>query len=154
MSRVKRIIGLVLIILAILIVVAFLAIAATRWWTVDDESDILGTWQNETSSLTVEVTDEKIKLSDDVICGYSLNTADKSIDLKLDTKKGRSHYVFSPDRNELLIIDEDLDFFSSFSLDLTDAFKTIFSGQASMSNAGYLNSDIPSEKIARLKRQT
>ena len=152
MSKVKKIIGSIAVIIALLIIAFCIVVCAQRWWFVDDSSDIVGKWQKEGSSSVVEVTGEKIKLTDDIICAYTLDDSKKSLELKLDSKTGSSHYVFSQDRTELLIIDENLDFFSSFSLDMDDFFKSLFNGKLNSSSAGFLDSSIPTDKIVRLKK--
>ena len=152
MERAGHIFTVTIIVIAILITLVCFGICAVRWWMVDDANDILGNWRNQANNSTVEITAEKIKLSEDMICTYKLVPAYKAMDVALGTESGRSHYVFSPDKSELVIIDEDLDFFSSLSLDVTDAVKNVFTGKASASSAGFVNTDISSEKISRLKK--
>lgn len=139
--------------LVALVIFAFAVLfSASRWWTANDEADIQGTWSIEKSSTKITISDKEIRMSDDVIFTYTIDTSAKSITEKLANKTGKVHYVFSKDKNEVVLIDQDLDFFTSTFLDAGDLIKTFFSGGYSDSSAGFLNSDIADDSVVRLKR--
>ena len=120
---------------------------------IDDASDVQGTWTIENSNKQILINDTEIRMSDDVIFTYEIDDASKTITEFLADKTGKVHYVFSKDRTELVLIDQDLDFFTSTFLDAGDLIKTFFTGGYSDSSAGFVNSDIADDSLVRLNRR-
>ena len=95
-------------------VVAVLAIATgllswNQWLRYDDTADIQGTWVIDGSSATITVTDSEIKMSDDVSYSYSLDTFNKTISFSFGKYTGSGSYAFSPERDTLVITEENPD---------------------------------------------
>lgn len=152
MKNVKEIIGVIVVVLAVILIALGLIFSWQRWWSVDDVADIQGTWQVEGTETTFVISADEMAIADDVIYKYELNTSDKTIDLTLGTMSGKSHYVFSQKRTQLVIIDADVDFFSSLSLDLSDRISSILDGTFSDLNAGFINTSIDESEIVRLNK--
>lgn len=152
MKNVKEIIGVIVVVLAAILIALGLIFSWQRWWSVDDVADIQGTWQVEGTETTFVISADEMAIADDVIYKYELNTSDKTIDLTLGTMSGKSHYVFSQKRTQLVIIDADVDFFSSLSLDLSDRISSILDGTFSDLNAGFINTSIDESEIVRLNK--
>lgn len=139
------------IILGGIIIAWILFIACTRWILVSDATDIQGTWSIAGSEKEVPITDTQITLSDDVTYNYTLDETSKTIEISLGTMSGKSHYVFSLNRQQIVIFDGDYDAFYSTMIDVQDFFTSLFSGNISAQSAGYKTSG--SEKtIIRLNR--
>lgn len=95
-------------------VVAVLAIATgllswNQWLRYDDAADIQGMWVIDGSSATITVTDSEIKMSDDVSYSYSLDTFNKTISFSFGKYTGSGSYAFSPERDTLVITEENPD---------------------------------------------
>lgn len=138
-------------IIALLIATATIIFSFTRWCVADDAQDIQGTWIVEDSDTTIQVTDTEIRMTSDMIFTYSLDTGSKTIKERLDNKEGSAHYVFSQDRNELVIADINLDAVSSYFFDAGNLFKTVFSGKYKATSAPYVSS-VDDSNVTRLKR--
>lgn len=138
-------------IIALLIATATIIFSFTRWCVADDAQDIQGTWIVEDSDTTIQITDTEIRMTSDMIFTYSLDTGSKTIKERLDNKEGSAHYVFSQDRNELVIADINLDAVSSYFFDAGNLFKTVFSGKYKAPSAPYVSS-VDDSNVTRLKR--
>lgn len=138
-------------IIALLIATATIIFSFTRWCVADDAQDIQGTWIVEDSDTTIQITDTEIRMTSDMIFTYSLDTGSKTIKERLDNKEGSAHYVFSQDRNELVIADINLDAVSSYFFDAGNLFKTVFSGKYKSTSAPYVSS-FDDSNVTRLKR--
>lgn len=95
---------------AVLLVVLFVvaaggAFAWDRWYRFDDFQDIQGEWKMTNAERTVVITEDKIKIADNVSYGYTLDTHDKTITYSFGEDSMTAAYRFSPDR-QYLIIDE------------------------------------------------
>lgn len=95
---------------AILLVVLSVAAAGgafawDRWYRYDDSQDIQGEWKMTNAERTVVITENKIKIADNVSYGYTLDTHDKTITYSFGDDSMTAAYRFSPDR-QCLIIDE------------------------------------------------
>ena len=137
---------------AAIIIVCVAAFSMFRWVIVDDARDVQGTWTIENSSAKITISDTEIRMSEDVIFTYTLDSGAKQITEHLAYKTGKVHYVFSADRKELLLIEQDMDFFTATFLDAGNLLQTFFSGTYSDSSAGFVNSDIAEDSIVRLHR--
>lgn len=71
----------------------------------NDAQDFLGTWYLNGTNVPVEVTTDKIVLTSDVAYDYQLDVADKTIQLEFGSLKGGGRYLFSLDRQQLMIVD-------------------------------------------------
>ena len=120
---------------------------------VDDAKDVQGTWTIENSSAKVTISDTEIRMSADVIFTYTLDSDAKQITEHLADKTGKVHYVFSADRKELLLIEQDMDFFTATFLDAGNLLTNFFSGTYSSSSAGFVNSNIAEDSIVRLHKE-
>lgn len=95
---------------ALACIFAFLVLAASlfvwnRWYRFDDVADIQGTWRDVTSGATMEVNESYIKLADDAVYEYVLDTNAKSIRYTFGNSEGFSSYRFSEDRTQLVLED-------------------------------------------------
>ncbi|MGN0079611.1 MAG: hypothetical protein ACI36T_03615, partial [Eggerthellaceae bacterium] len=81
------------------------AFAWDRWYRYDDSQDIQGEWKMTNAERTVVITENKIKIADNVSYGYTLDTHDKTITYSFGDDSMTAAYRFSPDRH-YLIIDE------------------------------------------------
>ena len=101
---VKIVVGVVL-----ALAVALTAVAAVAFWQVrdggDDVQDFQGTWYLDGTDVPVEITADKIVLTRDVAYGYTLDTSDKTIQLQFGNMTGQGHYLFSLNRQQLVIVD-------------------------------------------------
>lgn len=138
-------------IIALLIATATIIFSFTRWCVADDAQDIKGTWIVDDSDTTIQVTDTEIRMTSDMIFTYSLDTGSKTIKERLDNKEGSAHYVFSQDRNELVIADINLDAVSSYFFDAGNLLNTVFSGKYKATSAPYVSS-VDDSNVTRLKR--
>lgn len=138
-------------IIALLIATATIIFSFTRWCVADDAQDIQGTWIVDDSDTTIQVTDTEIRMTSDMIFTYSLDTGSKTIKERLDSKEGSAHYVFSQDRNELVIADINLDAVSSYFFDAGNLLNTVFSGKYKATSAPYVSS-VDDSNVTRLKR--
>ena len=144
-SHKRSVIRKILKVLSLLVVVLLIAwisfVACTRWLIVSDAKDIQGTWIIAGSEREVPITDSTITLTDDVAYNYTLDEASKTIEVKLGTMSGKSHYVFSLNRKQIVLIDGDMDAFVSTITDFQDLISSIASGTISAQSAGYKNFD-------------
>lgn len=152
MKNVKEIIGVVIVVLAAILIALGLFYSWQRWWSVDDAADLQGSWQVEGTEATFVISKTEMAISEDVIYKYEIDNGAKTINFTLGTMSGKAHYVFSPKRTQLVIIDESVDFFSSLSLDLSDRIASIIDGTYSDLSAGFINSSLDAGKIVRLNK--
>ena len=138
-------------IIALLIATATIIFSFTRWCVADDAQDIQGTWIVDDSDTTIQVTDTEIRMTSDMIFTYSLDTGSKTIKERFNNKEGSAHYVFSQDRNELVIADINLDAVSSYFFDAGNLLNTVFSGKYKATSAPYVSS-VDDSNVTRLKR--
>lgn len=139
-------------ILALAIITFAIGFSACRWWLANDASDIQGPWTIEDSDTTITISDTEIRMSSDVIFTYTLDSGAKSLTENLAGKTGKVHYIFSADKTELILIEEEMDFFSSAFLDAGNLLQTFFSGNYSDSSAGFVTSGIADSSIVRLHK--
>lgn len=95
---------------ALACIFAFLVLAASlfvwnRWYRFDDVADIQGTWRDINSGATMEVNEFYIKLAEDAVYEYSIDTNAKSIHYFFGGNEGFSSYRFSEDRTQLVLED-------------------------------------------------
>ncbi len=98
------------VIVAVLVLAVALAVAAVVAFNQvrnggDDAQDFQGTWYLNGTNVPVEVTADEIVLTSDVAYGYQLDAADKTIELKFGNLKGGGSYLFSLNRQQLMIVD-------------------------------------------------
>ncbi len=97
--------------IAVLVVVLALAGAAAggfawlRWFSADDAADIQGTWYLAGTSTPITITEDRIRLTDDVSYGYTLDPETKTFELGFGNLAGGGRYRFSLDRDELALVD-------------------------------------------------
>lgn len=123
----------------ILVVVAalVLVVCAQRWWMANDASDIQGTWTIDASGKTVPITSSEITLTDDVTYTYTLDTFAKTITVKIGNYTGISHYVFSGDKKQLMLIDGTFNWAQTLTNDISDLLENVTSGAWRAESAGY-----------------
>lgn len=92
-------------VLAALVVGAVAGFAWLRWFSVDDAADIQGTWYLAGTATPIEITEDRIVLTDDVSYRYALNPGDKTIAFTFTNLAGSGCYRFSLDRQELALVD-------------------------------------------------
>ena len=151
-SKVKKFFLGLLCLIASAIIICVLSFSCFRWWIVDDSSDVQGTWQIENSNKQVLINETEIRMSEDAIFTYEIDEGSKTITEHLADKQGKVHYVFSFDRTELLLMDEDLDFFSSAFLDAGNLLSTFFSGIYSSDSSGFRGVDDSNDSIVKLHK--
>lgn len=76
-----------------------------RWFAADDAADIQGTWYLAGTATPIEITGDRIKLTDDVAYRYGLDPGDKTIAFTFTNLAGSGCYRFSLDRQELALVD-------------------------------------------------
>ncbi len=89
-----------------------------RWYTYDDAADMVGTWRLEGTDMQVEITEDTIRLTDEVAYKYTIDPADKTIAFKFGNMEGQGRYRFSLDRQELSITDGSFDFWGTLLSDM------------------------------------
>lgn len=100
-------------ILAALVVVVLVAGAAMggfswlRWFSENDAADLQGTWYLAGTATPIEITEDRIQLTDDVSYRYTLNDSDKTFELSFGNLNGGGRYRFSLDRNQVALVDGD-----------------------------------------------
>lgn len=94
------------------------AFAANRWYSFDDAADMVGTWRLEGTDMQVEITEDTIRLTDEVAYRYTIDPSDKTITFKFGNMTGQGRYRFSLDRQELSITDGSFDFWGTLLSDL------------------------------------
>lgn len=108
-----------------------------RWFAFDDAADIQGNWKIGSSQKVVPITSDKITLTDDATYSYSLDKTAKKITVKLGDMSGNSHYSFSFDRKQLVIVDKDLNALEAVFTDVSDLFSSVTDGSFSLSKGGF-----------------
>ena len=137
---------------AAIIIACTVAFSIFRWLIPNDAADVQGTWSIENSDTKITISEREIRMSEDVIFTYTLDATSKQITENLADKTGKVHYVFSADRKELVLIEQDMDFFTATFLDAGNLLQTFFAGEYSDTSAGFKNSDIAEDSIVRLHR--
>lgn len=96
-----------------------------------------GNWKIGTSEKIVPITSDKIALTDDATYSYDLDKTAKKITVKLGDMSGNSHYSFSFDRRQLVIVDKNLNALEAFFTDVSDLFFSVTDGSFSLSKGGF-----------------
>ncbi len=111
-SRRKVSVGFVVkvVIVAVLVLAVALSVAAVVAFNQvrnggNDAQDFQGTWYLNGTNVPVEVTADEIVLTSDVAYSYQLDAADKTIQLKFGNLEGGGSYLFSLNRQQLMIVD-------------------------------------------------
>lgn len=95
-----------IIIVAVVAVVTAVVAGAWYWNRVlrfDDHADLQGTWYIAGSTATVTIDENSIHLTDDTAYEYTIDEAEKTIDVSLGLMEGKSYYEFSDDRQSVVI---------------------------------------------------
>lgn len=127
---------------ALLLVVAAVVggFAWLRWFSGDDSADIQGTWYLAGTATPIEITEDRINLTDDVSYRYALNPTDKTIAFTFTNLAGSGCYRFSLDRQELALVDGTFTGFDTLGRDIgwiVEALvKKLQGGQLSPGEAG------------------
>ncbi len=103
--RIRRAIIGVLVALVLLFGGLLIAFGIFRWYTYDDAADIQGTWYHEGTTMPVTITEDEIKLTDEVAYKYELDPEAKTITFRFGNMEGGGRYRFSLDRSEVAIAD-------------------------------------------------
>ncbi len=102
LRRILRVVGLVFV---VLLLVATALLAWNQWFRFDDGADIQGEWKSDAAAVVV-FSDSEIRLTEAVSYPYELNTFDKTITFSYGAFKGGGSYVFSPERDILIITEQ------------------------------------------------
>ncbi|HIW77510.1 MULTISPECIES: hypothetical protein [Gordonibacter] len=94
----------VLVLFALVVAVAGL-FSWDRWMRYDDSLEFVGEWQVKGTSTVIVIDKESVKLTEDVVYGYTLDTGAKTLELTFGNKGGHGRYRFSPDRTRLFIVE-------------------------------------------------
>lgn len=93
----------------IVLLVAVLAGVAFLVWDYlfryDDAKDIQGQWKIEGTTSSIVITPDEIRLTESVSFNYELNTFEKTITYGYGSYTGSGTYVFTSDRQVLVITD-------------------------------------------------
>lgn len=100
-------VALIVVALVVVLVVGLVVggFSYVRWFAHDDVADIQGTWYLAGTDTPIEITADRIHLTDDVSYPYTLNTGDKTIAFSFSNLAGAGCYRFSLDRQQLAIED-------------------------------------------------
>lgn len=110
----KRIIKkLIITVLIVAIVAAVGTFVYLRWFEQDDAQNFTGKWQISGSEGTIEITDTKIILNDEVSYEYALDPTSKTLSFTFGSLEGNARYRLSFDGNQLSITDGEYDFMST-----------------------------------------
>lgn len=128
--RRKKIVRRIMWALVILVLAALVALvilfAMFRWYTYDDKADMVGTWRLEGTEMLVEISDETIRLNEEVAYRYTIDPSDKTITFKFGNMTGQGRYRFSLDRQQLSITDGEFDFWGTLFSDIPWTVAALF----------------------------
>jgi hypothetical protein len=123
----------ILSIVALIIIGSCAAFGIYRYSAYDDAADIVGIWYVKDTDTPITITETTIVLTDDVAYKYTLDTGNKTITFNIGNLNGGGHYRFSIDRDELAIVDGDIDSWTSLTQDfcwtINALREQIFSGE-------------------------
>lgn len=104
-----------------LIVAAVVAIAVVfsvfRWQTYDDHVDMQGIWKVSGADAQITITEDEIRLTEDVAYKYVIDPDSKTIRFTFGNLVGEGHYRFSLDRSMLSIMDGEYEWGETLSED-------------------------------------
>lgn len=110
----RRIVKKLVIVLLVVVVAAVIGgFIYLRWFVQDDAQSFKGKWQISGTEGTIEITDTKIILNDEVSYDYVLDPASKTFGFTFGTLEGTARYRFSFDGDQLSLTDGDFDFMST-----------------------------------------
>lgn len=92
------------IILALMLAVAGL-FAWHHWLRYNDAADLQGTWYVAGTDTPIVIDTGQIQLTDEVAYDYELDTVAKTLTISFADLRGGGWYRFSPDRQQLAIVD-------------------------------------------------
>lgn len=96
---------------AAVVVLVVVIIGGVLYWNrcirYNDKADMQGTWYVAGSVVPITIDDDAIHFTDDVSYTYSVDPAEKTIDVSLALMEGKSYYRFSNDRQYLVIAKDD-----------------------------------------------
>lgn len=116
--RILRITIGTLVLLLIAGIVAIVVMFSTfRWNTYDDHADMQGIWQVSGTDAQITISEDTIKLTDDVAYKYVIDPDSKTIRFTFGNLEGQGHYRFSLDRKMLSIMDGQFDWGQTLSED-------------------------------------
>ena len=95
----------VLALVFLFLVVAASLFAWNRWFRYDDALDIQGSWRDVQTGNVMEVNENCIKLAEDAVYEYRIDTVEKTITYTFGDATGQSSYRFSEDRRQLVLED-------------------------------------------------
>ncbi len=95
----------VIIVLIVLILVAAGSFSFFRWAMNDDYADLQGKWLIGDSGVKVTITEDMIKLNEDVVYSYEIDSMSKTLTFDFGQLEGSGRYRFSIDRNQLSLLD-------------------------------------------------
>lgn len=108
-------------IIAVLVVVlvgVMLAFWLLRWGLHDDAASIQGQWRVQGTDTVIDITDEKIVLTDEVAYDYVLDPDAKTLAFTFGGLTGNGRYRFSLDHSMLSIDDGDFDWGATLAADI------------------------------------
>ena len=91
--------------LFVFLVVAAALFVWNRWYRFDDAADIQGTWRDVYSGAVMEVNATHMKLAENAVFEYHIDTTAKTISYNFGGSEGFSSYRFSEDRQRLVLED-------------------------------------------------
>lgn len=136
----------------VVIAISIIALCAFRWWAANDAYQFQGNWEIAGTGKTVPITDNEITLTDDVTYSYTLDTFAKTINVKIGNYTGSSHYVFSADKSEIMLIDGTFNWAQTLTNDVSDLIESVGSGAWRADSAGYTLHENTLGTHTRLKR--
>ena len=119
----RRVVRVIVVTVLVLALVAFGAAAAgftwLRWYSADDAADFQGTWYLAGTATPITITEDRIRLTDDVSYHYTLDPETKTFELTFGNLVGGGRYRFSLDRQELALVDGRFDGSDTLESDLS-----------------------------------
>lgn len=135
-QRLHTIRNVIFIVLVLLLLGATILFCYFRWWAYDDAASIQGTWRQAGSNVTMEITDQKLILTDDVAYDYVIDPGSKTIAFTFGGLTGHARYRFSLDHQQLSIEDGNFDWFGTLVQDIpwtASAVAEMLTGQDQLS---------------------
>ncbi len=102
---IKWTVGTIFLLLVAAVVAIVVVFSVFRWQTFDDHADMQGIWKVAGTDAQLTITEDEIKLTEDVAYKYVIDPDSKTIQFTFGNLVGKGHYRFSLDRSMLSIMD-------------------------------------------------
>lgn len=119
---VRRTIIAVVVVLVIGVVLGFWLL---RWGLHDDAASIQGSWRVQGTDTVIDITEDKIVLTDEVAYDYVLDPEAKTLTFTFGGLSGNGRYRFSLDHSQLAIDDGEFDWGATLLADIPWTFEAL-----------------------------